>query len=587
MTPSLLSLLKDQIDIPRVPFSDRGSRLLVFQNGGRSSLHIKLAERLTRIDPGIETYLNRPPFISDLVFIDEKGELLDFKVSTSPEVLRFHTRLGVLELVFQNENTIAIGIPERTTVGIRFRVRPTHWRRTNFGGEINYVRGVAYRVHNGDVIGNKLRSDDKNNASIVEFVVQAQKDCFITLQIADELDSRPEKLLFEGVRENAENRWREWFHSAPSVGEIYRQKYAYAWWVMANNLISPSGYVKYEAMMPTKAFYVGVWLWDSALHAIAFRHIDAELARNQIRVMLAHQLPDGMLPDVVFDDGIVTEIDHPIHGLVTKPPILAWSALKIHETDPNVDFLREIYDPLVRCHTWWFDHNADDKDGLVLYQHPYSSGLDDSPLWDHGMPVKSPDINTYLHKQMNALAGIAEMIGKPKDAEAWRQKAKELLARMIENLWDEEAGLFRAKYNDTWIPVITPFSLYPLWTGELPQEITARLLAHLKDTSMFWGEFGLPTVAYTDPAFNPDKMWRGPTWANVNYFFVEALKNIGEHELANELRDKTLNLIASQPDIREYYNSQSGIPPRTAAPIFGWSAAVFIDLLLMNHTENK
>lgn len=75
-------------------------------------------------------------------------------------------------------------------------------------------------------------------------------------------------------------------------------------------------------------------------------------------------------------------------------------------------------------------------------------------------------------------------------------------------------------------------------------------------------------------------MWRGPVWANVNYFFVEALQKIGERELAVELRDKTLNLIASQPGIREYYNSLTGESPATAAPIFGWTAAVFIDLAL-------
>jgi len=33
-------------------------------------------------------------------------------------------------------------------------------------------------------------------------------------------------------------------------------------------------------MMPTKAFYVGAWLWDSALHGIAFRHVDIKLAQT-------------------------------------------------------------------------------------------------------------------------------------------------------------------------------------------------------------------------------------------------------------------------------------------------------------------
>jgi len=39
-------------------------------------------------------------------------------------------------------------------------------------------------------------------------------------------------------------------------------------------------------------------------------------------------------------------------------------------------------------------------------------------------------------------------------------------------------------------------------------------------------------------------------------------------------------LISVEPGIREYYNSQTGKPPATAAPIFGWTAAVFIDLTI-------
>jgi glycogen debranching enzyme len=75
-------------------------------------------------------------------------------------------------------------------------------------------------------------------------------------------------------------------------------------------------------------------------------------------------------------------------------------------------------------------------------------------------------------------------------------------------------------------------------------------------------------------------MWRGPVWANINYFFVEALNQIGEYDMAHTLRQRTLELMMSRPGIYEYYNSQTGQPPETAAETFGWSAAVFIDLAI-------
>lgn len=583
MNTSLLKLLQDQIDITRVPFSDRGSRLLVYKHSEEPALYIKLAERLIRIEPGIESYLKRPPFIEALQFIDGQGNPLDFNITTSPEMLTFQSKTGDFRLVFQDETTLAFGIPDNQTAGIRFRIRPIHWHATDSGGSLRHVRDAVYGVVNGAITKNEARTDEQGH--FVEFIVQADEDCAVTLHIGD--DDAPTAIPFSAAQKNAQARWDAWFEHAPIVKEERREKYAYAWWVMANNLVSPSGYVKHEAMMPTKAFYVGAWLWDSALHAIAFCHIDPELARDQIRVMLANQLPDGMLPDAIFDEGVVSEVGHPIHAKVTKPPIMAWAALKIHETHPNVDFLKEIYEPLKRENAWWFEYNDDDKDGIVQYTHPYSSGLDNNPLWDHGLPVESPDINTYLVIQMNSLAKMAELIGKNKEAKEWRKQADELTQRMIEHLWNEEAGIFNALHNEKTIPVLTPFNLYPLWTGQLPQEINKKLLAHLQDPSEFWGRFALPTVAYDDPAYSADKMWRGPVWANINYFFIEALNIIGERQLARELREKTLNMIASQPGMREYYNSQSGEAPGSAAPIFGWSAAVFIELAIQEYMETS
>ena len=354
---------------------------------------------------------------------------------------------------------------------------------------------------------------------------------------------------------------------------------------MANNLVNPSGFVTHEAMMPTKAFYVGLWLWDSALHALALRYVDIELARNQLRVMLAHQLPSGMLPDVVFDEGLITELDHPFHAAVTKPPILTWVALKLHESHPDLDFLREIYDPLVRCNDWWLNTSENTANGLAQYTHPYSSGLDNSPLWDHGMPAVSPDINTYLSIQMDCLASIAEALGRDREAVKWRRRSRGLVKRMRQLLWDEDAGLFQALCDGTPIPVMTPFNLYPLWTGRLPKAIAKRLIRHLQNPDEFAGEYGIPTVARNDPAYNHEAMWRGPVWANINYFFVEALQRVGEFDFARELRDRTLAMIMANPGIHEYYSSQNGKPSPSAAPMFGWTAAVFIELSIQASTR--
>jgi glycogen debranching enzyme len=283
----------------------------------------------------------------------------------------------------------------------------------------------------------------------------------------------------------------------------------------------------------------------------------------------------------------VSTIDHPIYAEVTKPPILAWAALKLHETDPDLDFLQEIYVPLVRWNAWWFSMNDDDVDGLAQYNHPYSSGLDDSPLWDYGMPVESPDLNTYLCVQMGSLAVMAEALGMDTEGAMWRRRAAAIVRRMIEDFWDEQAGLFRALHNEQPISVVTPFNLYPLWTGQLPDQMRERIIAHLTNPEKFWGKYAIPTVARDDPHYDPQTMWRGPVWININYFFIEALRQVGEHDLARALQEKTLDLVMRHPSIYEYYHSETGEAPATAADTFGWTAAAFIDLAIQASQEEQ
>jgi len=580
-TSSLLDLLKNKIDITQVPFSDRGSRLLVYQVPGQSRLLVKLAERLTELQPGLDTYRHRPPFIHSFSLVDESGEQLDFEeVVTYPHALSFRTRLGDFRLVFQDERILALGMPPHVTAGLRFHVSPQFWEETDTGGVFKAVRNLAY-ASNGRCVRNKITP--KGGGYVVDFVVESDDDCAITITIRGDLDLQQDVIGFSTSYSNAEERWRRWFASVPNVFKRYRSTYAYAWWVMANNLLSPQGSVTYEAMTPSKMNYVGLWLWDSALHALAYRHVDPELARDQIRAMIAHQLSDGMMPDAVYDEGVVAEIDHPIRAEVTKPPILAWAALKLHESDPDLDFLREIYVPLVRWNAWWFSMNDDDVDGLAQYNHPYSSGLDDSPLWDYGMPVEPPDLNTYLCVQMGSLAMIAEALGMDAEAAMWRRRAEAIVKRMLDDFWDEEAGLFWALHNEEPIRVVTPFNLYPLWTGQLPAEICDRLVEHLTNPEEFWGDRTepiIPTVSRSDPHYDPATMWRGPVWVNINYFFIEALLQVGRDNLAGTLRDKTLQLVMNHPSLYEYYNAETGKRPEDAADIFGWTAAVFIDLAI-------
>lgn len=569
--------LRNRINLEQVPFSDRGSRILLFKERGDSQfgLNIKLAERLTALQPGLDTYRTRPAFIRDLRFADAEGNPLPYRLTTYPHLLGFETPVGCFSLAFQDTDTLSIGLPPESVSGIRFAIAPASWQNDHQGGVFKSVRKAAYTT-NGHVVVNRVH--ERPDRCLVDFRVRSGEDTAIAVAIRPDEVLRHDVPSPAGVVEAAEQRWQRWFAQAPPVAKPWRGQYLYAWWIMANNLLDPRGFLTREAMVPSKTHYVGVWLWDACFHALAYRHVDIELARDQLRVLLDHQLPNGMIPDAIHDEGAVTHLDVPVAAPVTKPPVIAWAAMKLHETYPSRAFIREIYEPLVRWNAWWFEHNDDDGDGIVQYSHPYSSGLDDSPLWDGGMPVESPDINTYLVIQMESLAQMARLLGRDHDAARWERRRRALVRRMVEHFFDPDAGVFWATRDHRPIRVLTPFNLLPLWTGLLEDDITRRLVGHLTDPTEFWTPHPLPTVARSDPRYDGQQMWRGPTWININYLFVEALRRIGREDLAHTLRRRTLNLLMAHDGIYEYYNPETGEPAAAAAPTFGWSAALFIDL---------
>jgi glycogen debranching enzyme len=177
------------------------------------------------------------------------------------------------------------------------------------------------------------------------------------------------------------------------------------------------------------------------------------------------------------------------------------------------------------------------------------------------------------------------VLGEQEEAELWERRAQAMAERLVREMWDRQAGFFWARRDGRPVKVRTPFNLFPLLSGRLPQAINERLVAHLSDEGQFWPRYPVPTVALDDPKYDPEQMWRGPTWVNVNYLLIEGLLRTGYVELGRELRRRTLELVCGQDDVCEYYHPETGIQPPKAASVFGWSSAIFIDLAIQASAE--
>lgn len=580
---SAIDNLHNRIDLVRIPFTDRGSRILLFRRA--DELYVRLAERWTKWEDEFGHYRQRVPVLDSFAFIDLGGTSLPLEVDSYPHVIHLNTSLGRFDWAFIDPETLLVRLPAGR-YGFRFIAQAERGQADRRGGTLHGKRNIAYTT-NATILDNELEVTQDKRARVVVRLEAQDGDCLL-LNITPRLGYNRSLPDPDAAIAEARERWQTWFDAAPPVLDEYRDQYDYAWWVMRAGLLNTRYYFTREAMTPSKIHYVGVWQWDQFFHAIAYRHVDTRLAEDQIRIVLDHQRDDGMLPDAIYDEGLITRLKQPdrvgvanppIEEDVTKPPLVTWTVLKLYDKSGHQDFLEEVYEPLCRWHRWWKERSVNGN-GLCEYRHPFSSGLDDSPLWDAGMPVVAPDLNTYLCIQEEGLARIADLIGLSDDAATYREMADETARRMMQKLWSDEDGLFMALRGSSPVGVLTIFNLLPLWIGRLSESVVERLLKRLTDPETFWTEWPLPTVAANDPKFDPMQMWRGPTWVNVNYMFVEALERIGKPELARALRRKTLDLIKLHADIYEYYNPLTGERPPKAAPIFGWTSAVYIDLAI-------
>jgi putative isomerase len=358
---------------------------------------------------------------------------------------------------------------------------------------------------------------------------------------------------------------------------------------LLGNIVVCDGWKPYRGIMPSLGTYRGVWNWDSAFHAVALSHWDPAFAREQFDILFDKQLPNGMLPDVIWENGtIVTDF--------TKPPVMAWAVAVVDRRAPDIDHLRRLYPKLVKLGEFWRKERGGEKDGLFFYAGTHAgneSGWDNSIRWDGGYQkslsddqrVWAIDLNCYMVSHYRALAFIADRLDLPDDQKRWHIEADSLAKRINERLWDDERGSYVDvdRQSGKPRPVLSPACFMPLFVRIAPPERAVKMAKLAADPRKFHP--GMPTAAYDTPGFSETEMWRGPAWLNTSFFALKGLKDYGHAKLAGEMRTTLLGWVAKDTSsIREYYQPRTG--EGLAAKGFGWSAAFTIAFLLDWENDN-
>ncbi|MET0726375.1 MAG: hypothetical protein ABWY36_08490 [Leifsonia sp.] len=543
---ALMAAVGDRLDLVEAPFTLPGSRLLVFRHG--DGIRVNTAEYERRLDDCV--------VLESLVVRDGSGGVLPI-TGVLPAVVEFG---GRVTLGFDGVSVLSIGLAD---------------------GRREHAT-VEWRVPGGGV----------ERAAVTASGA-------VRLSVADD---RRVVVTDTGNEEHAtalsasEAVWIAWFTRCPVVRDDLQPMTAFCWWVLGANIVDLPALGGARAVVPSKIGYVGLWQWDAYFIAVGLRHGDPELAREQLDLAFRFPGADGQLPDVVHEHGVLASSDDlPIGDRenlrragsqvadpdaavpLTKPPLAAWALRKVAERGADPAWLRRQLETVRRSQDWWFAASDLDGDGLPEYGHPYSSGLDDSPIFDGPIPTTSPDLAAYLIVQDREIAAMLDGFGETDAAAAHRARAEGTSALLLD-LWDADAERFRALGAGRPLPSYAVVSLLPLLTGSLPEAIAARLVAALEAADEFATPWGVPTVAVGDADFSPERMWRGPVWININALLVDGLDASGYPDAARRLAERTVALVQHGGGPHEYFNPYTGEKAATATTAFGWSAALFVDL---------
>lgn len=335
--------------------------------------------------------------------------------------------------------------------------------------------------------------------------------------------------------------------------------------------------------MPHAAVYPFQWLWDSCFHSLIWAGLGDDRALSELRSALTHQDPGtGFVPHLTYWSKSEHHAEfwgRSMTSSITQPPMYGHALARLADADDRVppDLAAQARAGLANL----LDRRRPGE-MLVPVFHPWETGCDDSPRWDswastqteragwdpvawkqtkgalvdallvdpNGFAVGSDGFRV-ASAGFNALVAwnIAELDRIGEADHRLRAGASEI-SKGLDTRWDPALA--------TWTDdsasgtVRTADALLPLLIDPRPEALEALL-----DPEGFAGPFGIRGVHAAEPSYDPDTYWRGPSWPQLDYLLLQALRRAGLHDAVAEL-GQACAAGAEQSGWAEYWNAETG-----------------------------
>jgi hypothetical protein len=338
--------------------------------------------------------------------------------------------------------------------------------------------------------------------------------------------------------------------------------------------------------VPNADVYPWQWLWDSCFHALVWAELGrADRAVAELQSVLSDQDASGFVPHVRYVDRpehLSRFWGRPATSSITQPPMYGHAVAELIRR--GVEVPDDLLDRAERGLRFLLDRRARTPDGVITVVHPWETGCDDSPRWDHwclptwdtarwydvkgelldgversrsGAPLANPSFGAGSIGFSALVAWNAAELASVTGDRALATSGL-AVAHAVEARWDAALG--------TWVDAGPSAgtsgrvrTLDALLGALLPGDHAAEALEQAVDDDAFGGRFGPPAVHRAEPSYAPGTYWRGSAWPQLTYLLWCAARRSGLDAVADGLADR-LVAGAVTSGLAEHWNPDTGAP---------------------------
>jgi hypothetical protein len=328
---------------------------------------------------------------------------------------------------------------------------------------------------------------------------------------------------------------------------------------------------------PHGTTYPHQWLWDSCFHSLVWAALgDEERALTELASVFRHQAPSGFVPHMSYDGA--PDLHASFWGrrgtsAITQPPVYGHAVAEL--TRRGIEVPRDVVASARAGLAFLLQHRRR-VDGLVTIVHPWESGGDDSPRWDHWFG-SSWDADTWFRRKGDLVASIALTgDGSPIGNEEFPVAsagfnalvafgALELASVTGDERLHREAHELVDALDARWSPGLETWTDGAHGSGGVRTAydllghlvVDRPLPASLFEPDGFGTAFGPAGVHVAEPSFAPGAYWRGSVWPQVLYLLVVAAGRRGQPAVAERLRHALRRGVVAS-DLAEHWDAVTG-----------------------------